>query len=142
VTLGDLLNRYLKEITPKKRGRDNESRRIQRLLKDPVSLTSMDKLTSACLAQFRDRRLLDGKRTTQYDLIIIRHCIKIAMFEWDLLLDKNPVDLVKLPSASKPRERRLEEGELEQIIKAAELTQNLTYPSDYTLCHRDRYEER
>ena len=53
VTLGNLLNRYLREITPKKRGRDNESRRIQRLLKDTVSLTSMDKLTSACLAQFR-----------------------------------------------------------------------------------------
>jgi integrase len=48
----------------------------------------------------------------------------MAMFEWDLLLDRNPVDLVKLPSAPKPRERRLEKGELEQIIKAAEQTQN------------------
>jgi integrase len=124
VTLGDLLSRYRKEITPKKRSKDNESRRIQRLLNDPISLTSMDNLTSACLAQFRDRRLLDGKRTTQYDLVIIRHCIKMAMFEWDLLLDRNPVDLVKLPSAPKPRERRLEKGELEQIIKAAEQTQN------------------
>ncbi|MDC0971023.1 hypothetical protein OAS27_03210 [Alphaproteobacteria bacterium] len=110
-TLSDLLSRYKSEITPQKRGSLTEARRINRLLKDPISLTRVDNLTSQRLALFRDRRLSDGIRTCQYELIIIRHCIKIAIFEWGLDLYSNPVDFVKLPPTSKPRQRRLRKEE-------------------------------
>ena len=124
ITLGELLERYLREITPAKRGRDAEERRIKRLLKDPISLNSLDKLSSACLARFRDTRILSGPRTAQYDLVIIRHCIKTAIYEWNLGLDRNPVDYVKMPPSPKPRQRRLLPGELERITQATGLTQN------------------
>ncbi len=123
-TLSDLLSRYKSEITPQKRGSLTEARRINRLLKDPISLTRVDKLTSQRLALFRDRRLSDGIRTCQYDLIIIRHCIKIAIFEWGLDLYSNPVDFVKLPPTSKPRQRRLRKEEYNSLVVAAEQTQN------------------
>ena len=45
ITLTDLLDKYLSEITPKKRGRESEARRIKRLLKDPVSLYRLDDLS-------------------------------------------------------------------------------------------------
>ena len=120
VSLGDCLGRYQTVITPQKRGCDAENRRINRLLKDPISAVMLDKLTSKTLAQFRDRRLNDGNRASQYDLIIIRHCLKIAINEWDLLLNKNPADAVKMPPNSEPRERRLSTSEYKLILEAAD----------------------
>ena len=37
VTLGDLLKRYAEEITPEKKGKPQEFRRINRLLRDPLA---------------------------------------------------------------------------------------------------------
>ena len=124
VSLGDCLGRYQTLITPQKRGCDAENRRINRLLKDPISAVMLDKLTSKTLAQFRDRRLNDGNRASQYDLVIIRHCLKIAINEWDFLLDKNPADSVKMPPNSKPRKRRLTDAEYRLILQAADKSLN------------------
>ena len=82
VTLGELLVRYAGEVTPVKRGATTELRRLQRLIRDPVSSLKASQLTSQAIAAFRDRRLLDGQRTRHYDLILIRHCLKIAINEW------------------------------------------------------------
>ena len=80
-TLRDLLIQYQNEVTPLKKGHAAEARRINRLLKDPISSFSLRDLNGQILAQFRDRRINDGVRAAQYDLIIIRHAIKIARLE-------------------------------------------------------------
>ncbi|MEL0291930.1 MAG: site-specific integrase, partial [Aquiluna sp.] len=67
---------------------------------------------------------LDGRRTCHYDLILIRHCLKIAMNEWGLMLSSNPVDKVKMPPSSPARKRRLEDGEFERLEEAAKQTKN------------------
>ncbi len=124
ITLGELLQRYSCEVTPTKRGATTELRRLQRLIRDPVSSLRVSQLTSQAVAVFRDRRLLDGRRTCHYDLILIRHCLKIAMNEWGLMLSSNPVDKVKMPPLSPARNRRLESGEFERLKEAAKQTKN------------------
>ena len=124
ITLGELLERYSCEVTPAKRGATTELRRLQRLIRDPVSSLKASQLTSQAIAGFRDRRLLDGRRTCHYDLILIRHCLKIAMNEWGLMLSSNPVDRVKMPPSSPARNRRLEDGEFERLEEAAKQTKN------------------
>ena len=62
VTLGELLERYSCEVTPVKRGATTELRRLQRLIRDPLSTRRASQLTSQAIAAFRDRRLLDGRR--------------------------------------------------------------------------------
>ena len=124
VTLGELLQRYVADVLPAKRGAATEGQRLQRLIRDPVSSLRASQLTSQAIAAFRDRRLLDGRRTCHYDLILIRHCLKIAMNEWGLILSFNPVDKVKMPPSSPPRNRRLEDGELERLEEAAKQTRN------------------
>ena len=124
VTLNRLLSKYQEKITPKKRGAAPELRRINRLLTDPISRVPVSKLSSQLLAEFRDRRLQDGVRASQYDLIIIRHCIKIAMCEWGLMLERNPAALIKLPPSPKARERRLLPEEYKKLETAAHLTRN------------------
>ena len=124
ITLGELLERYSCEVTPAKRGATTELRRLQRLIRDPVSGLKASQLTSQAIAGFRDRRLLDGRRTCHYDLILIRHCLKIAMNEWGLMLSSNPVDRVKMPPSSPARNRRLEDGEFERLEEASKQTKN------------------
>ena len=124
ITLGELLERYSREVTPAKRGATTELRRLKRLISDPVSGLRVSQLTSKAIAGFRDRRLIDGRRTCHYDLIMIRHCVKIAMNEWGLTLSSNPVDKVKMPPPSPPRNRRLEDGEFMRLEEAAKQTRN------------------
>jgi len=59
-TLGQILDKYLTEITSQKRGRLVETRRINRLLRDPICHTGIKNLSSHVIATFRDRRLADG----------------------------------------------------------------------------------
>ena len=46
------------------------------------------------------------------------------MNEWGLMLSSNPVDKVKMPPSSPTRNRRLEDGEFEQLEEAAKQTKN------------------
>ena len=45
LTLGELLLRYCKEITPCKPGTTTEERRLNHLINDPVSALTLDKLS-------------------------------------------------------------------------------------------------
>ena len=123
-TLANLLTRYSQEVTPAKKGRDTEQRRLSRLLKDSIATTPLSKLSSAKLAEFRDRRVNDGIRAAQYDLILIKHCIKLARLEWGVPMPSNPVDAVRIPNGIKRRERRLKDGEYDALMQAAQSCKN------------------
>jgi integrase len=119
LTLRDLLNRYSQEVTPFKKGQLQEQGRIRRLLNDPISDCRLVTLSPMLIAHFRDRRIKDGVRAAQIDLILIRHCIKIARIEWGVTIQSNPVDGVRIPNGVKRRERRLQTGEFELLQEAA-----------------------
>ena len=125
VTLGDLLKRYAEEITSAKKGKLQELRRINRLLRDPLAAIQLSLLSSTILAEFRDRRIHDGLRATQIDLVLIRHCIKIARQEWGITMPSNPVDAIRIPNGVRQRDRRLNEGEYEKLKEAAQSCRNI-----------------
>jgi len=125
ITLGDLLKKYSEEITPLKKGRDPELRRLKRLLRDTISSTPLSKLNGPRLVTFRDRRIGDGIRAAQYDLVLIRHCLNIARKEWGVSLPSNPVNDIRVPNGIRHRERRLEKGEYEKLKVAAKSCRNL-----------------
>ena len=114
-TVGDLLWTYKELVTPNKRSHQSELRRLTRLTNDPISLLRLNEITPADIATFRDRRLKDGNRTTEYDLVLLRHAWNIAINEWDWKLPANPVQKVRLPKPSPHRERRLRQGEYELL---------------------------
>ena len=72
VKLGDLLKRYLKEVTPYKKSHDKEAWRIKALPKRSISGVSLSNLNSAIISSYKYSRLADGARTTIYDLALIR----------------------------------------------------------------------
>ena len=118
-TLGELLTRYRNEVVVHKRARDTETRRIDRLLRDPVSTVSLASLDATVLAAFRDRRTRDGVRTCRYDLVLIRHALHLARTEWGYALPLNPVDGIRKPPLPASRERRLDQGEFAALRAAS-----------------------
>ena len=126
VTLGDLLKRYLKEVTPHKKSRDKETWRVKALLKRFISGVGLPNLTSTIISNFKTLRLVDGARTTRYDLALIRHCLEFARLEWGYYLPINPVDLVSKPKLNKPRDRRVSADDIDRLMHALRETK-VTY---------------
>jgi integrase len=119
VTLGDLLRKYGEEVTPRKKGRDKEKYRIRILERSLLSGVALKNLKSHHITQFREDRLKDvSSGTVLKDLGLLSVVINTGRTEWGLetLLRNNPVSLISKPKAPRPRDRRLEAGELERLL--------------------------
>src|SRR5437762_2941685 len=57
MTLGDVLRRYLIEVTPRKRSAESERLRLGKVLRHAISDVALSDLTAAPLAAYRDERL-------------------------------------------------------------------------------------
>ena len=93
--LKEVILRYLKEITPLKRGKDRESVRINRLLKEPICKEKICSLKTKDFVEFKNRRIKDGNKTCHYDLVLLRHIYNVAINQWNLFKLENP--LVNVP---------------------------------------------
>ena len=123
-TLASILSEYLAKITPAKKSAASETRRLNRLIRDPLASYRVCDLSPAVLATFRDRRLEQGLRAAGYDLQLIRHALNVAKAEWGVTLQGNPVDAIRMPPKPKPRERRLQPGEYELLLNHAAMSQS------------------
>jgi integrase len=52
------------------------------------------------------------------ELVVLRHVLEIARREWNVPIRGNPVRQIKLPDDSKPRDRRLIEGDDTRLAEA------------------------
>jgi len=123
--LSDLLFRYRKEITPRKRGEVAERYRLKILLQHDIARIPISKLTSSAIARYRDERLrVVSPSSVRRELVILRHCLEVARKEWDAPLKENPVHNIQVPSDGKARERRLSPKELQALLTAADKCRN------------------
>lgn len=117
--LSDLITKYRDEVTPQKRSHRREITRLNRLLTESIMQLPLSEFTPAKAAAFRDRRLPDGPRATEYDLVLLRHAWNIAKVEWGWALGPNPLEKIKFPKPNPARERRLMPGEFARLQAAA-----------------------
>lgn len=126
VTLKALLERYKTEIIPRKRGEvepvllDIFMRREAKLCSMPLS-----GITVSHFCTYRDKRIKTAKAATVCrELGLIQHALEIAMREWDLPLQENPVAKVKKPEINNRRSRRLSGEEFKALLHALRKCQN------------------
>ena len=120
-SLKEMMERYLAEVTPTKRGKDAETRRLKCLLSEKTLMSlRLDKAGPHIFAAFRDQRIKDGVRACQYDLVLLRHAWNMARIEWGWPLGDNPLTLIRMPKNNPPRERRLKAGEYKRLEEAAQ----------------------
>jgi integrase len=116
-SLGEILERYRREVTPAKRGARDEDIRLQAMARRSIARVRMAALTSSRLAAYRDERLKVVRgATVNRELNLLSHAIDIARREWDLYVPLNPCKLVRHAPTSRPRSRRLQGDEEQRLL--------------------------
>ena len=117
-TLGDLLMKYMNEITILKKSRIQETYCIQKLLQESFCSNPLYKSTMHQVQSFKKRRG-NSPVALRHELIVIRHCLKIARSEWGLNLKEIPFEQISLPKPPKSRKRRLSDEEYKNLHEAS-----------------------
>lgn len=118
-TLGELLTRYLSEITPNKKGATVESYRIHRWLKSPLAKRYLSTLRATDFAVWRDGRIKEkaSSNTIRLELAVISHMFNIAKTEWGFESLTNLTENVRIPRLPNGRSRRVSDDEIATLIK-------------------------
>lgn len=117
LTVGDIIKRYLETVTPHKRGKDVEAIRLRCLLKCDFTKLSLIHISPETFSRYRDQRLaVVQPGTVLRELSMLQSVFSVALKEWQIPLQHNPIALIRKPSAPPARERRLRNGELEALI--------------------------
>ena len=118
-TIGELIDRYLVEVTPGKKSASREKRRLN-ALKRHFGAFSPVALRSTHVAQYRDARLANGLAgaTVVKELNSLSHVLDVAMKDWGIHIPSNPVKQVRRPQVARGRDRRLMPGEEARLFDA------------------------
>ncbi|MHB1565219.1 MAG: tyrosine-type recombinase/integrase [Acidiferrobacter sp.] len=120
-TLAQLINRYLQEITPQKRGARMEQSHLKIINEDPVARCTVAHIAGKELTAYKNRRLkCVSASTLNRELNILSHVFTVASQEWHIHLPwGNPVRLVSRPRANDKRDRRLVGDDQARLMAAA-----------------------
>jgi len=117
-TLGELLDRYEREVSPLHKSHEIEGYRLK-TLKKHLGNQRVATLTSTVIAKYRDERLKTvSAASLKRELVILSSVLNTAIKEWGFNID-NPVSKVSVPKFHNARDRRLEAGEEEKLLTVA-----------------------
>jgi integrase len=121
-TLGDLIGRYLVEVTPLMKGASEDTIRLKAIMRKPIARWSMANLNAARIAAYRDERLKEvSGGTVIRELAYISSIINHARREWSINVP-NPVQMVRKPQTPQSRSRVLTDDEVSKLLTALEPT--------------------
>jgi integrase len=121
-TLGDLIARYLAEVTPTMKGASEDTIRLKAIMRKPISRWSMANLSAARIAAYRDERLQEvSAGTVIRELAYLSAIINHARREWGINV-LNPVQMVRKPQSPQARSRVLTDEEVSKLLMALEPT--------------------
>jgi integrase len=122
VLLRDCLERYMREVSPTKRGCKDEVIRIKALQRVKMASYSLANLTPGVVAAFRDERLTKvGGGAVIRDLSLVSSVINHARREWGVTAS-NACALVKRPPTPPGRTRVLNDDEEARLLSALKPT--------------------
>lgn len=117
---GELIERYMREVTPLMRGAKADTIRLKAILRRPISRVNILLLNSSQIAKYRDERLQEvSTGTVIRELAYFSSIINHARREWNINI-ANPVLLVRKPPSPQGRNRVLSHQEEIQLLNACE----------------------
>lgn len=115
-TVKQALERYEKEVTPAKKGSAVELTRINKAKRTALASKSFYMVTPKDVLAFMDEIGGSDNNKRKY-ASLISHLYKIAITRWSKAVE-NPVSgKIELPSNGKPRDRRLNGNEAEELLR-------------------------
>jgi integrase len=113
-----IVDRYLAEVTPTKKGAAQELNRGRQIVRTALGPMQLDKITSEVVSKYRDGRLREvSNNTVRLELAFISVVFEQCAKEWGYKVN-NPVKQIRIPKPGKPRQRRLGPGEEEALLAA------------------------
>jgi integrase len=118
ISLRQLLERYEREVVPKKRT-TGDKYLISNIMQHDFVNKVLTHISSSDIAEFRDKRLenVSGSSVNR-ELSIVSDCIKRAINEWGCYIRENPVKASLRCEENPSRTRRLEAGEYELLMQS------------------------
>ncbi len=120
-TLRECLERYIKEYIPRLKHSKREVDRARALQGRAIAHRVMATIRSKDIADFRREREEEGVsgNTIRLDFALLSKLFNYARSDWGMESLQNPVQLAAKSKPAKGRDRRLENDEEEQVLKAA-----------------------
>jgi integrase len=113
-----MVDRYVTEVTPTKKGFSQERYRAAQIKKTKLADMPMDRVDGSVIASYRDQRLQEvSNNTVRLELAFLSVVFEQSRKEWGLAVS-NPVRQIRMPKPGKPRQRRLEAGEEDALLSA------------------------
>jgi integrase len=118
-TVRTALQRYQREVTPKKKGKAQEEYRIKALLASFLADHTLATARSSEIAKYRDSEMARGlaPSTVMKSLALLSHLFETARKEWSIEVD-NPVKKISKPKVSNARDRRPSPEEWTYLLSA------------------------
>ena len=122
VTFSEVINRYIKEVLPYKKGYVEDSYRLKAIQRRDIAKINMARLSSVQIASYRDERLTEvAPNTVIRELAYLSSVINHARREWGINIT-NPVQMVRKPSMPQGRNRLITDDELQRLLGQLEPT--------------------
>ena len=119
-TMLQLMQRYLLEVTPLKKGAEPEAYHMKLIMRSRISAYTSATLVPQAVRDFRDARLRTvAPATVNRQLNLLHHVIEYARKEWGIG-SGNPVSDVSRPKNPRGRDRRLSKAEEDQLLLACD----------------------
>lgn len=117
--LADVLERYGREVSIKKKGARWEQIRLAKLAREPMARKAISDVTATDIAEWRDRRLREvAPGSVRREMVLLSSVFTQARKEW-LMVSVSPMTDVRKPTEPERRERRPTQAEIERMALAA-----------------------
>lgn len=117
-TVKQLVERYMEEVLPLKKGERPERHRLNRLLDDDLAKVKLAVVNQSHISAWRDRRLKEvGAASVLREWNSISAIFTVAQREWKWVLE-HPMRGVSKPKDPPPRTRRISEDEIDRLMLA------------------------
>ncbi|WP_406870609.1 site-specific integrase [Thioclava sp. 'Guangxiensis'] len=116
---GEIMDRYVREVSPSKRGHRWELVRLEKLQRDSLAKIRMGDLRANDLADWRDRRLTEvSAGSVRREMTLLGAVLTQAVREWGLIKE-SPLKDVRKPAQPKARDRLPTHEEFERLALVA-----------------------
>jgi integrase len=117
-TLGQVLDRYAEEVSPRKRGEAKEIIRLAAFKRQALPINAkLSSVTTADLVKWRDARLkINARGSVLRDITLLGNVFEIARREWQLI-DVNPMKDVGKPANPDHRTRVITGREIRSMLR-------------------------
>ena len=125
LTLGDLLDRYERDVLPYKRTDSSENFMLRVMRRHPMAKKELASIRTEDFADFRDGRLKEVKPgTVLRQLRVLKHALRVARDEWGWRVPYGEIAKLHMPQVLVRHTDRVADADIKLVLEAAQKQSN------------------